>query len=177
MDDLSMGTPETKTWPVRLGRGRAVPGGGGSRPGITILEVLLGLAILSTLLVTGASVYLEARNKAMIVRSIGDISVLQKEILIYSFDRDGGLPGTLNDLGRGLLRDPWGNAYEYLDVSTVKGKGKVRKDRFMVPLNTDFDLYSMGKDGQSTSPITAKQSRDDVIRANNGGFIGLASDF
>jgi general secretion pathway protein G len=44
-------------------------------------------------------------------------------------------------------------------------------------LNSDYDLYSMGEDGESVPPLTAKQSRDDIIRANNGGFIGLAADY
>lgn len=26
-------------------------------------------------------------------------------------------------------------------------------------------------------PLTAPQSQDDVVRANNGGFVGLASDY
>ena len=52
-----------------------------------------------------------------------------------------------------------------------------RKDRFLVPINTDFDLYSMGKDGESVPALTAAKSRDDVVRAANGAFIGLASKF
>ena len=55
--------------------------------------------------------------------------------------------------------------------------GGARKDRFLVPINSDFDLYSMGKDGQSVGPLTAQKSHDDVIRANDGGFYGLASNF
>jgi len=50
-------------------------------------------------------------------------------------------------------------------------------DKFMVPLNTDFDLYSVGPDGESAGPLSAKNSKDDVIRALNGGFVGLASNF
>jgi len=46
-----------------------------------------------------------------------------------------------------------------------------------VPLNTDYDLYSQGPDGQSVSPLTAAKSRDDIIRANNGDFIGTAEDY
>ena len=46
-----------------------------------------------------------------------------------------------------------------------------------MPLNSDFDLYSMGPDGQTATPLTAKASRDDIVRANNGGFIGVASDY
>ena len=47
----------------------------------------------------------------------------------------------------------------------------------MVPVNSDFDLYSMGPDGDSRAPFTAKASRDDIVRASNGGFIGPVSEF
>ncbi len=53
----------------------------------------------------------------------------------------------------------------------------MRKDKFLVPINTDFDLYSMGEDGKSVPPLTAKASRDDIIRANDGGYIGPASGY
>ena len=46
-----------------------------------------------------------------------------------------------------------------------------------MPVNSDFDLYSMGADGESSAPFTAKNSHDDVVRANNGAFIGLAEDY
>jgi general secretion pathway protein G len=46
-----------------------------------------------------------------------------------------------------------------------------------VPINSDFDLYSLGKDGKSAGPLTALASRDDVILANDGRFVGLASDY
>ena len=55
--------------------------------------------------------------------------------------------------------------------------GKVRRDHFLVPVNTDFDLYSLGEDGKSQSPFTARDSRDDIVRANNGGYVGLVSDY
>ena len=52
-----------------------------------------------------------------------------------------------------------------------------RKDRFLHPINSDYDLYSMGKDGESMEPLTAQKSHDDVIRANDGSFVGLAVEF
>jgi general secretion pathway protein G len=55
--------------------------------------------------------------------------------------------------------------------------GQMRKDKNMVPINTDFDLYSMGKDGESVLPLTAKKSQDDIVRASNGAFVGLGSDY
>jgi general secretion pathway protein G len=57
------------------------------------------------------------------------------------------------------------------------GVGGARKDRFLVPINSDFDIYSMGRDGQTVAPLTAKKSHDDIIRASDGGFYGLAAYF
>jgi general secretion pathway protein G len=55
--------------------------------------------------------------------------------------------------------------------------GQMRRDHFLVPVNTDFDLYSLGEDGRSQSPFTAATSQDDIVRANNGGFVGLVSEY
>jgi general secretion pathway protein G len=64
-----------------------------------------------------------------------------------------------------------------LNFATVHGTGQMRKDRFLVPINSTYDLYSKGKDGRSVMGLTANDSRDDIIRANDGAFIGLASDY
>ena len=98
------------------------------------------------------------------------------------------LPPDLSAIGRSTLLDPWGRPYQYLRIAkpagAARGKrggsgviGQARKDRFLVPLNSDYDLYSVGKDGASISPLSAKVSQDDVIRANDGGFIGLAARY
>lgn len=55
--------------------------------------------------------------------------------------------------------------------------GGARKDRFGAPLNSDFDLYSMGKNRESAASLSTPKSYDDVIRASDGMFVGLASDF
>jgi general secretion pathway protein G len=74
--------------------------------------------------------------------------------------------------------DPWGNEYQYLNIRAAGGGvGGFRKDGNLNPLNTDFDLYSMGADGSSAGPLSAKKSRDDIVRANNGAFIGLGEDY
>ena len=86
-------------------------------------------------------------------------------------------PATLADAGYGANLDPWGQSYQYLSFANTNGTGAMRKDRFLVPINTYFDLYSMGKDGQSVAPLTGKASQDDVIWANDGDFVGLASDY
>jgi general secretion pathway protein G len=75
--------------------------------------------------------------------------------------------------------DPWGNPYAYLNFAApIPGvQGMIRKDHNLHPLNSEFDLYSLGADGDSQPALTAKASQDDVIWARDGSFIGLASDF
>jgi general secretion pathway protein G len=92
----------------------------------------------------------------------------------------GRLPATLDEIGEQNVTDPWGNPYEYLVIFGLDKQeidGKLRKDRFLIPLNTDFDLYSIGRDGMSVAPLTAEESWDDIVRANNGGYVGLAHKY
>ncbi len=144
--------------------------------GFTLIELMVVIAILGTIIGIAIPSYQGYIEKARIAKAISEIDIMQGEIAGYENDK-GELPNTLNDIGRGNLLDPWENNYQYYNFTTAAGKGKMRKDRFMVPLNTDYDLYSMGKDGDSKPPLTAAASYDDVIRANDGRFIGLASQY
>ncbi|MCB9870239.1 MAG: prepilin-type N-terminal cleavage/methylation domain-containing protein [Planctomycetes bacterium] len=52
-----------------------------------------------------------------------------------------------------------------------------RKDKFLFPINSDYDLFSLGPNGTTRPELTDKASLDDVIRANNGAFYGQAKDY
>lgn len=144
--------------------------------GLTLIELLLAIAILGVLTGIAYPAYQRYVEKTRVARAAADIVSIEQAIDRYQVV-NGTLPDTLAQVGRDTLRDPWGHPYQYLNIATTHGKGKVRKDKNLVPINTDYDLYSMGKDGKSASPLTAKQSRDDIIRANNGAYVGLASDY
>jgi len=144
--------------------------------GFTILELLTVIAIVGSLSAIAIPAYNDYIEKAKETRAIADILMLQKDIEAYEII-NGTLPDSLDDVGRGSFQDPWGNPYQYLNFATVRGTGKMRKDRFMVPINTYYDLYSMGKDGKSSSPLTARSSYDDIIRAWDGGYIGPAHSY
>ncbi len=160
------------------------PGVKGCCRGVTLIELLIVVAMIGTLAAIGYPIYGTALQKAKVARAIADIRVLSTEIGAYQLF-DGGLPLSLADIGRATFEDPYGTPYEYLNFCIKKDKkgkcknpkGKARKDRFLVPLNSDYDLYSKGQDGKSKGPLSAKDSRDDIIRANDGGYIGLASEF
>lgn len=147
--------------------------------------MLLVAAIISTLAALITPTLHSLIDKANVARAIGDIEAIQIDLETFATGGDS-LPATLAGVGRQTLLDPWGNPYEYLRFPIKaggKGKGKgapppgARRDRFLVPINSTYDLYSKGKDGASQAPLTAQASQDDIVRANDGGFIGLAAHF
>lgn len=52
-----------------------------------------------------------------------------------------------------------------------------RKDQYMWPLNTDYDLFSLGPNASTSVTLGTSLAQDDVIRANNGGYFGPASEY
>ena len=144
--------------------------------GFTIIELMLGVAILGVIVGIAYPSYQQYTERVRIAQAIVDIQGISSSVEAYSRD-NREYPADLNEVGKGAMKDPWGNAYQYTNLETVKGSGKARKNKSLVPINSDFDLYSMGKDGASMSPLTATASRDDIVRANDGRFVGLASDY
>lgn len=142
--------------------------------GFTLIEVGLVLALLAVLLGLAIPSWNGWKDKARTKQATEDIIAIGAVIDQHLADT-GLLPASLAAISRGGLRDPWGNSYEYQPLIDVKGHGKARKDHSLVPLNSDYDLYSKGPDGASAGPLTAKASRDDILRANNGRFVGPAS--
>jgi general secretion pathway protein G len=92
----------------------------------------------------------------------------------------GRPPDDFTEAGIADPNDPWGNLYKYLRIGGLDESvwgGKCRRDKQYKPLNSDYDLYSNGKDGKSSSQIMGAKGRDDIIRANNGAYIGLAWEY
>lgn len=143
--------------------------------GVTLIELLVVLAILGIVLAAAVPGYQMVTRKVDIATVKVDMNVIEQRIEIF-FTANNRYPFNASELG-GMPNDPWGNPYIYLNIGIQKGKGKLRKDKNLVPINSDYDLYSKGPDGKSVSPLTAKSSRDDIIRANNGAFIGVAEDY
>ena len=148
---------------------------GKSAPGLTLVELLLAIAIMGVLSAIAIPNYIEYRQQARVAAAIQEIKQIEREIKMFAV-KNGGYPAGLNALDGPVPEDPWGRPYQFAAVDQVP-PGQLRKDKFLVPVNTDFDLYSMGPDGQSRPPFTAQASRDDIVRANNGSFVGPVSRY
>ena len=145
--------------------------------GFSLVEVTIVMALIGTLAALGVPAYLDQQERARVARSAIDIAEMSLDI--ERFQRaNGRYPNDLGEAGLATRADPWGGTYRYLKIG---GAGKkptnARKDRFLVPLNSDFDLYSVGPDGSTAAPLNPPVSHDDVLRANNGGWVGLGADY
>ncbi|WP_189689995.1 prepilin-type cleavage/methylation domain-containing protein [Pseudorhodoferax aquiterrae] len=141
--------------------------------GFTIVELLVGVVVVGILISLAIPYYRSSGNRQKNQTAITDITVMAVFLQAYHMDY-GRYPDELPADFQKL--DPWGNPYQYLPIEG-SSVGERRKDKSLVPINTDFDLYSMGPDGRSVGPLTASASRDDIVRAANGRFIGVAVDF
>jgi general secretion pathway protein G len=142
--------------------------------GFTIVELLIVFAILGVLSTIVIFSYTQLISKARYFTVVEDIRNIASLLDAFYIDKDV-YPNNLDQVGVGVLRDPWGNSYQYVNIATAQG-GQWRKDRNNHPINTYYDLWSNGPDGQYQFQVQASKSRDDIIRAQDGAFIGLGKE-
>lgn len=146
------------------------------RRGLTLVELVVAIAVVGILVALAYASYAEHIERSRRTQAIADIGNIQLAIMRYESSR-GELPNALTDIDPKGFTDPWRNAYYYTNLTEIAGKGKARKDHKLNPINSDFDLFSAGKNGDFKPQVSQKESLDDIIRARDGAFIGLAADF
>jgi general secretion pathway protein G len=136
-----------------------------------VVVVLAATLVAGSFAIPAFNGYL-ARSR--VARAVSDIGTMS--LKLHQWQRSGNtLPKTLAEAGIAAV-DPWGRPYVYVRAADAS-RSQLRKDGELVPLNTDFDLYSFGPDGVSALALPAAPSRDDVVRAANGAFIGVAANY
>ena len=144
--------------------------------GFTLLELMIALVVAGLLSIVAYASYSQFVDRARVSKAIGDIGEIHVKVQKYLLEENAGYPANLAEIGLGNLVDPWGNAYQYLVVDGLANNGAVRKDKNLVPVNRQYDVYSMGEDGVTATPFTSTLGKDDVVLAADGGYFGLAED-
>lgn len=150
-----------------------------ARAGLTLVELMLvlgAIGVLAALAMPAFHGHRERVRSAEAATHIRGLSILAKS---FRSEFSAYPPRLAMVSDQPIPLDPWGNAYQYLPIegAPAADKGSQRKDKNLVPINSDFDLYSFGADGESQPPLTAKPSHDDIVRAADGAYVGLASDY
>lgn len=140
-----------------------------STDGFTLVELVISFAIVIALATIAMFSFNELRTQVRNTRAMSEIRGLEKDIIAYASEK-GSYPASLNDVGMGTLNDPWGHLYEYHPPNTRQFIGQ--------PINEDFDLFSLGIDGLPfATAIGDPESIDDIIRGNDGAFVGIAEQY
>ena len=142
--------------------------------GFTLIELLMIVAIIGILAVIVIPVFKDYTNSAKNARTKTEIRELERDISSYALDNIV-LPASMNDIGKAGMLDPWARAYVYQPVATAGALQ--RKDQFLNPLNSDFDLYSVGPDGLSQPRLNNAASLDDIVRVSDGSLVVVGVDF
>ena len=150
------------------------------RRGFTLLELMMVATILGSLAALAAPNLVRVMDETKILEAMAEIRVMAGAASDHKLV-NGTFPDSFDKFGLTDPLDPWGNKYEYLLIEgqfEVYPPGKKpRQDMFLRPINRDFDIYSMGPDGESADNLTMPASLDDIIRAYEGSFVGSVEDF
>lgn len=147
-----------------------------AQKGMSLLELMLVVGLIAILSAVAVPTYTAYQERARVAQAVRDITEISQRIERFRTAQQR-LPDDLSDVASDGLRDPWGRAYVYYDYAEGRSPDPTRRDRNLRPLNTDYDLYSVGKDGLSRKQLSHSESEDDVVRALDGSFVGRGEDF
>jgi general secretion pathway protein G len=179
----------------------------GAARGFSMVEMLIVVAVIAILASIGIPRYLQAVRTARNVQAIGDIRKISVEIEQYRARHGGlpeVLPVERDDpWGRPYQYIPWapvvkvvGGVELVVDPDEDEEKKSKRKKKPKKPkqdeetepepteeeteyelVNTEYDLFSLGIGGRTGASLDEAESLDDIVRADDGGFVGLAREY
>lgn len=141
----------------------------------TLLEVLLVGALLTILATIATASYNKFTDRARNAQAAADVREIDAVITRF-YTQQSRYPVDLAEAGISK-NDPWKNPYVYLDFTPLTTDTKKRKDGNLFPINSDYDLYSRGKDMATRKEIDRGTGADDIVRGRNGRYIGLGKDY
>lgn len=146
---------------------------------MTFVELLVVVAMVGTLAAIGVPAYNNYIDKVKTHQCIEDIRFIEAALKAYR-NEHGTFPETLDPIPQAQILDPWDNSYVYFKIegkTNAEKQANCRHLGTMIPMNNDFDLCSMGKGGKYNRNITTQKAQDDIIRLNDGAYVGLVSEY
>lgn len=143
--------------------------------GLTLVELMIVVAIIGILATIAIPAYKDYQERARVAAAIQDIAAMGTIIEQY-FQENRKYPDSLVDVKLDTRRDPWDQPYVYLNL-TGPGNGGARKDHALNPINTYFDLYSIGSSHNTHVQVSNSRSKEDVIWGRDGKFIDVGAKF
>jgi len=141
------------------------------RRGFTIVELIVVCAILGVLTSMAFPAYSNYIDIVRTGRSAGDIRALETAVSAYILDKNT-LPTNFSDIGPSANQlDPWNRPYVYANLTDTGATPLAYANG--KDLNDDYDLYSLGKNGTSSPGYDETSCNDDIVRVNDGQYIGL----
>lgn len=147
--------------------------------GFSLVEILIAMTVLGALVAIALPSFNSYREQQKVALAVNDLRVLDNRLKSHKLNTET-FPASLSELIEPSPSDPWGQPYRYLRIEGEHNsaiKNTVRRDKNLNPINSDFDLYSNGPDKNSKAQLDNKNSIDDVVRANDGAYYGLASKY
>jgi general secretion pathway protein G len=143
--------------------------------GYTLIETMMVVGIIGIGGALAYPAYTGHVDNMKIAEAKKDLVLTDLKIETY-FATNGAFPPDLLTIGM-QQDDPWGKTYFYYNRDIPSGNGRERMDANGTKINTDYDLYSKGADNISASKVTHNNGLDDIVRGNNGDFIGAGADY
>ena len=142
--------------------------------GFTLVELIVVCAVLGTLVAMAMPAFNSYIESAKNTACASDIRTIEKAVTAWLLENNRSVPeANLSDMGITNLLDPWKRNYVYTVHTVPEDDPAALKDVTAVKdLNTDYDLYSMGKDGASDLD-PGVTTVDDVVRSSDGNFVGV----
>lgn len=145
--------------------------------GFTLIELMVVIAIIGIIAAIAIPNYQNFVQKGKEAEAMGIVRSIEGDVEAF-FAKNNYFPDRNELYGGTMPEDPWGKAMVYIPLDGYPAYLPVAKvDQSMTPLNSDYDIYSVGHDGLTNRVVTNDNVLDDLLRANNGSFVGRGKEY